>query len=321
MDLLKELGPLAIGSRLKRLGNWFLDETNDVYKHYNYELQAKYFPLLYLLYLEGHLGVTDAAKSLNLTHPAVSQMAKGLATDGWIKTVPDPADERRTVLTISDKGKKLIEELLPIWERVKQAVTDTLGEKGSVFFDMLLHIENSLDETKFATRVISKGEKKHKKIALSTWKPKYKDAFHDLNEEWVRRFFHYEDIDAKILQDPEKYILKKGGEVFFALVDGEVAGTGALIKTGASSFELVKMAVSRKFQGQGVGSALLDYILNWARKQGASELTLETNTQLKGALKLYRKFGFQKEEHPAGASDYERADVFMRLSLDKKKAA
>jgi hypothetical protein len=36
-----------------------------------------------------------------------------------------------------------------------------------------------------------------------------------------------EQEDLNILQNPEEYVIKKGGEVFFALLDGRVVGTGS----------------------------------------------------------------------------------------------
>lgn len=318
MDLIAELGPLAIGSRLKRLGNRFFEESSDVYRHFNFELQARYFPLLYLLHLEGSASVTDAARGLQLTHPAVSQMVQGLSKEGWIVTAVDPDDDRRKVLTISEKGKKLIGELIPIWDRIRAAVEEVLGDRKEEFLETIAAIERELDDTKFSTRVVGRRSVEEDRLVVTTWDPEYAQSFHDLNEEWVRRFFHYEKVDEAILKDPQQHILDTGGEVFFVLCNGDVAGTGALMKTGVGSYELVKMAVSRKFQGCGVGSYLMEYILDWAQKKGADEVTLETNSQLKGALKLYRRYGFKKVPNPNGKSEYERADVFMTLVFAQK---
>jgi hypothetical protein len=55
-----------------------------------------------------------------------------------------------------------------------------------------------------------------------------------------------EESDEKILNDPEKYILAKGGFIFMAELNDEIVGTCALLKIDDDTFELAKMAVINK---------------------------------------------------------------------------
>ena len=48
----------------------------------------------------------------------------------------------------------------------------------------------------------------------------YKPAFEFLNRAWIEEYFVMEEEDLKTLQNPESYVLEKGGEVFFAILDG-----------------------------------------------------------------------------------------------------
>ena len=59
----------------------------------------------------------------------------------------------------------------------------------------------------------------------------YKSAFESLNREWIEEYFVMEEEDLKTLQNPESYIMEKGGEIFFAVLDGDVVGTSAMIQT------------------------------------------------------------------------------------------
>ena len=43
----------------------------------------------------------------------------------------------------------------------------------------------------------------------------YKSAFESLNREWIEEYFVMEEEDLKTLQNPESYIMEKGGEIFF----------------------------------------------------------------------------------------------------------
>ena len=62
------------------------------------------------------------------------------------------------------------------------------------------------------------------------YNPKYAQDFKALNIEWLETFFYVEDYDNEVLSNPDKYILDKGGKIFFSLHNNKVAGTVALMK-------------------------------------------------------------------------------------------
>lgn len=151
-------------------------------------------------------------------------------------------------------------------------------------------------------------------VTITTWNPKYRDSFISLNREWIERYFRLEECDYKLLGNPEGEILDKGGEIFFALLDGKVVGCCALVhhpQTG--EYELAKMAVSPDIQGQGIGHKLGTALISYARSKGISQLFLEANTKLEASIKLYHKLGFAKVEdyHPA----YSRCNLYMEKNL------
>lgn len=315
-DFLTANGPLALASRMRRLADEILDEVTDVYAALDFDLNARFFPLLGLLASGTPIGITDAAKQLGMTHPAVSQMASELRSREYILEVADKQDERRRLMALSEKGKILIRELAPIWEAVRLEAADLLRSSEVDFLSALSRLEENLHERKFSKRIVRRMKSgAASAITISPWKSQFKDAFHDLNREWIDRYFGSEEKDIHVLKNPEEKILAKGGMVFFALINGRPVGTGALIKLPKNRFEVVKMAVSRAYRGAGIGEKLLTYMTEWARKQGSKILELETNSQLIGAIKLYNRLGFIQKAHPKGKSDYDRVDVYMEMEL------
>lgn len=150
-------------------------------------------------------------------------------------------------------------------------------------------------------------------VEIVDYQPQYKQAFKDLNEEWITAYFKMEASDYKALDHPEEYILNKGGYILIALNHGEPVGACALIKMENETFELAKMAVSPKAKGQGIGLQLGKAAINKARKAGAKQLYLESNTILQPAINLYYKLGFTKIT--GIPSPYERCDIQMGLVL------
>ena len=53
--------------------------------------------------------------------------------------------------------------------------------------------------------------------------------------------------------------------------------------------------VARDYRRRGVGRALLEAAVEWARASGASKLELHVFPHNQGAIKLYESFGFERE--------------------------
>ena len=152
------------------------------------------------------------------------------------------------------------------------------------------------------------------RVEIVAWKPEFGGAFRDLNLEWIEEHFTVEEEDRRLLDDPQGAIVDVGGEVVFALLDGRVVGTCALLPADAGELELVKMAVSPDVRGRGVGERVMRGAIEAARRRGAPSLVLETNRVLTPAIRLYEKVGF-REVVPTHDSEYARCDLTMRLVL------
>lgn len=58
--------------------------------------------------------------------------------------------------------------------------------------------------------------------------------------------------------------------------------------------ELQSIAVKGEARGRGIGSALLEVLVDWAREEGYRSLHLEVRAGNVPALALYRRFGFSQ---------------------------
>jgi putative acetyltransferase len=143
-------------------------------------------------------------------------------------------------------------------------------------------------------------------------------SFRTLNEEWITSYFVLEEKDRETLGDPEKMILRKGGQILMAYASSEIpVGCVALVPMGGGVYELSKMAVSRNLRGRGIGRKLLEHAIGLAKTIGVNSLCLGTSTKLPSAIHLYESVGFQHvpaESLPP--NPYARADVFMRLEIE-----
>jgi GNAT superfamily N-acetyltransferase len=152
-------------------------------------------------------------------------------------------------------------------------------------------------------------------LKIVTFDAAYADDFKRLNLVWLKRYFQVEPIDVAVLSNPEEAIIKPGGMVFFALLDGAVVGTCALIRHDAGLFELSKMAVADNQQGHGIGTHLLSHVIEWARSRSIKTVFVETNTVLERAVRLYQRVGFRETAYDRSDAHYHRTNLKMELKL------
>jgi putative acetyltransferase len=150
-------------------------------------------------------------------------------------------------------------------------------------------------------------------IRIISYNDGLKDEFKQLNLVWLERYHLLEPHDVEILNHPKEMIIDAGGAIFFAEDNGAIVGSAAVMKLSEGVFELVKMAVREIWQGKGISKLLLEACLAEARRLKAEKIILFSNSQLKVALALYKKYGFK--DVPVDNSPFETADVKMELIL------
>jgi GNAT superfamily N-acetyltransferase len=150
-------------------------------------------------------------------------------------------------------------------------------------------------------------------IAIVEYTTGHQLDFERLNKHWIEKYFWMEPVDHEVLSKPEEYIISKGGFIFMATYENELAGTVALKFVAEGVYEFTKMAVDEKFQGLKIGKALAAAAIQKAKEIGASKIILYSNTKLITAIALYRKIGFK--EVPLDGP-YQRSDIKLELLLD-----
>ena len=316
MNLIKQLEELAFGTRLKLLTERILQDGAKVYRAQNIDFEPRWFTIFYLLHKQSPLGITEISQMLGISQPAVSQVAEAMVKKGLVKIIKEKKDTRKKLLALSAKGESLIPVLKPLWESFEEATKELFTSIG---FDMIFIIdkmERALDNKDLYTRISEKIKaKQNHAINIIDYDSQYKDIFRDLNYEWLNKYFEVEDMDKKLLSDPENQIIKRGGHIFFAEHNDEILGTAALIKHDSKTYELAKMAVTEKAQGRQIGKKLAVKIIDMAKKNNAQTLVLETSKKLQTALNLYNSLGFEQVEFTT-PSEYSRSTIKMEMKLD-----
>ena len=150
-------------------------------------------------------------------------------------------------------------------------------------------------------------------VTIVSFDEEYSSIFYELNKLWIEESWLLEKSDKFDLLNPKESIIDKGGEIFFALIDGNVIGTVAMIRSSDRIYELAKMTVEINYRGNGVANKLMDQCLNYAMNNNAQQIYLITNDTLLIARNLYDKYGFK--EVKLDSDKYLRGNVKMVLNL------
>ena len=151
-------------------------------------------------------------------------------------------------------------------------------------------------------------------IKIIDFREKLAEHFARLNKAWLQKYFTIEPVDEEMLSNPKHFFIDAGGYIFFAEIDGVIAGTFALIKNENNIFELSKMAVDEQYQGLKIGNKMIEFCIVKAKELKITKIILYSNTKLKPAIHLYKKYGFI--EVPIINSIYKRSDIKMELVIN-----
>lgn len=147
-------------------------------------------------------------------------------------------------------------------------------------------------------------------VEIVPYDSKFRQDFYDMNIAWLAKYFTVEPQHIVVLVDPEKELLKDGGEVFFALEDSKPVGAVGMKAYPDGVYELTKLAVTPATQGGGVGRKLCIAVVDRFLERDGTRLFLETHSKLKPALALYEKLDFVLGKNPTGEL-YDGTDCYM----------
>ncbi|WDF66432.1 bifunctional helix-turn-helix transcriptional regulator/GNAT family N-acetyltransferase [Flavobacterium sp. KACC 22763] len=316
MEFFDKVGKSALGSRLRLMTAVVTDDAAKIYELYGVDFVPKWFPVFYTLAEEREITITEIANEIGHSQPSVSKIIQEMIGAGLIEESAKTEDKRKNNVVLTEKGILISKKIKQQLEDIDVAIEGIIAESKHNLWAALEEWEFLLEQKSLIKRVSEQKKKRESKdVKIVDYKPEYQEAFRALNVEWISTYFEMEEADYKALDNPEEYILKKGGKILVALYENEPVGVCALIKMNNSEydFEMAKMAVSPKAQGKSIGWLLGKAIAEKAKELGAKKIYLESNTILKPAINLYYKLGFEKVfglETP-----YKRCNIQMELVL------
>lgn len=153
-DVLRSLGYLCLGSRLKRIGEQLQADTQRLLDGLDVRLQSSQYPLLAALDRLGPLPVGELAQSLGVTQPGVTRSVSLLADLGLVEVTQSNDDQRRRMVALTKSGQRLVDVAKrDVWPRIESAVADLCRDLSGPLLDQLAAIEDGLATAPLDRRV------------------------------------------------------------------------------------------------------------------------------------------------------------------------
>lgn len=132
MNIIDELGILALSTRLQRLSEQLRKDGALLYKSFDIEFEPKWFPVVFTLHNRGVLSVVEIANEIGYTHPSTISLLKELEKNKLIRSKKDKEDERKRLIVLTPKGQAIILQMKPVWEIISQVLNEITDNENNL---------------------------------------------------------------------------------------------------------------------------------------------------------------------------------------------
>ncbi len=156
-----------------------------------------------------------------------------------------------------------------------------------------------------------------KTFEIVPYAPELREKFAELWVPWLKGMTggDPEPEDLQAVGDPETFYVQRGGAVFFARQAGVPVGVVAVKNLTGGVHEFCKLVVLPEARGLGVGRALVEACIAFARQRGARLLMLQSFKRLEVALGLYERMGFAPMQPPPEMLVLARTEIVLGRQL------
>lgn len=153
-DILQSMGPVALGSRLKRAGVLMQSISQAWLDEQGCEIASTHMPVMLALFREGQASTGELAQMLGIAQPGVSRMVEQLEKSGWLVSRPGARDRRVREIRLSEQGLAFAQKAnRDYWPRIGAAVEAICAELEGDLLSQLTGLETRLSAGDFQVRI------------------------------------------------------------------------------------------------------------------------------------------------------------------------
>lgn len=153
-EFLKNFGRLVGAARFRRISEKLYTEGDSIYKEAGIDFKTTWFPVFYTLACsEQKLTINDISEQIGFTNITVKNVLKELKEKELACIIVNPNDGRSKLAGLSEKGKTLLNELVPIWKDYSEVLDDIYNNMHEELIEILDRIEYELEKKPIIERM------------------------------------------------------------------------------------------------------------------------------------------------------------------------
>ena len=286
--VLEKSQSLVLGNLLQRLTENLRKEAQLFYRSQHIDFEPKWFPVIYVLSQKKAISVVELSQEIGYSHPTTISLLKELEKKDLIGSAKDAKDERKRLITLTEKANDLIQQLQPLWAVMTQALVELTDTENNLYkainevnqnlktknlFDRMttikeMNLHNPLKEVENDIKVEKIEDPKLESIAFA-----------------IRRQVFVEEQNVS----QERESMDDAEAIhYLATVNGLPAGAARyrIMEKGA---KIERIAVLNSYRGKKVGEAILKKIVEDLSNEEKIYLYAQVN-----ASPFYIKNGFKQ---------------------------
>jgi DNA-binding MarR family transcriptional regulator len=123
------------------------------YRHYVYNVLGKdrwgvsQDLAIYHISQQKEINQKDLVNKLNITPASVSNIVGQMESQGLLVRVQDEKDRRKFILSLTEKGQKMVFHVIDAWTKIQEKTIQGFTEsEKTTFFRLLKQLEENLDK-------------------------------------------------------------------------------------------------------------------------------------------------------------------------------
>jgi DNA-binding MarR family transcriptional regulator/GNAT superfamily N-acetyltransferase len=250
------------------------------------------------------------ARELDVDPAYLSRILKRLDRDHLIRRTPAAGDGRSSLLSLTTRGRRLIDTLQ---DRSRAEAAALLGPLARPAQDQLLAAMATIERILGGAGVAPAPYllRPHQPGDMG-WVVSTHGSFYATEYGWDMTF---EAHVAGIAQHFIEHFDAARERCWIAERDGRPVGSVFLVKKSAAVAKLRLLIVDPSARGLGIGARLVDECTRFARQVGYRTITLWTNSILDAARHLYERAGYRMVQRGAPEHRFGQDMVFETWEL------
>jgi len=236
---------------------------------------------------------TTIAEELALDEGYLSRIISSFKKKGLIAATPSKTDARQNVLSLTEHGEKLINDLNSKSHNEVAAMLESLSERNRErLVRSMKTIEDILSQKSEESYIL----REHCAGDMG-W------VIHRHGLLYHQEFGWNEEFEALVAEVAARFLREYNPareRCWIAEKDGEIIGSIFLVSHSKTVAKIRLLLVEPTARGLGLGTELVNECIEFARSVGYKKITLWTNSVLQAARHIYESAGFtlvEEETH------------------------